>query len=163
MTRTESLSELARNWPRMPEAQLQLIDRRTRDFEDDEFEKGVEHVLRNNDFPPTVADVYRACSQFRKSKPKTGTQRSFRPGDVVYGEQTMTPAEAAAELERLFEEHPDWFSPVPKINHQLANPDARRKNLEALVNQLWITALRRCASADPKRRIVVAQQRELFG
>lgn len=148
------------NWPRIGTDRLEILERSVREFTDQEIMKGVDTVLRKCDFPPTVADLYSACRSHQKRQPKK--QVGYKPGDIVHGEQTMTPVEAKNELERMHKAHPEAFRDVPAINYPLAKPEQRRAHMELMIHRIYISALRRCARLDPSMPIVAAEQRSLF-
>lgn len=162
MRRSEMLNEMSRNWPRMSSASLDLIDRRTRAFSDEEFAKGVEWCLENLTYPPTVSDVFGACNKLRPKIGKGRREHRFKPGDEVYGEKTFTPAEARAELERLHEVKPSAFDDARPIQWNLATVEQKRAWFEHMIDRIYVAGLRRCAALDSNRAIVAAHQRNLF-
>jgi len=159
--REDALGRLQINWPqKFPPSRISFMERETREFDLDTLDKGVTHVLRTCEWPPTVKAIVDACRKFQSHKIKENVKP--KPGDVIDGQTTFTPAEAQEELERLHKERPDLFGARPQYP-KMATPDERKQTLEDSVTRLYISGLRKCASLDPQAGVsTVAVQFDLL-
>jgi predicted RNase H-like HicB family nuclease len=169
LTRFGILEQLRDNWPRQIEmGRISLLEKKTRGFTIEEIRDAVDEVLEVCQYPPNVRDMVAACKKIH-AKRVAQEQRSKgrpKPGDVVDGVRTMTPSEARAELERIWEEHPEAFDGSSReINSQLHTREERKASLDRMIMSIWVKALKKCAMLDPNLpapSIHTANQEELF-
>jgi hypothetical protein len=164
MDRFGILTRLQGNWPgKFGMDRISYLERELRPFQNDILELGVTTVLRTCEFPPTVKALYSACSSALKSQGvKDAAGESYCPGDIVHGERTFTPREAAEEMIRIGKECPEALlleSAQSRGTSHIAD------SLDLVITRIYVKALRRCVAMDPYRSVFVPShdhQPELF-
>lgn len=154
------ISKLVENWPKaFGPARLKFVASEIADFPAEDVAKGIQHVLRTCEYPPTVSHVYNACSNARKRRitSEERKERAAMPGDTVHGQRTMGYEECCAEYLRMKKEHPDAFTPglVPVRGLD------RLQSMENIIHRIYVkslkTAILRCGKPLPEEQI------DLFG
>jgi hypothetical protein len=155
MDRFGILGRLQSNWPgKFSMHRISFLERELRTFDNEVLDIGVTSVLRSSDFPPSVNALHSACTKAAKQIESKNSGRSrHKPGDMVDGERTFTPSEAADELIRIKEEFPEAFTLV-------ATKDSMRDGLsnarlDLVVTSIYIKALRRCAALEPSSGVTI--------
>jgi len=169
VSRFEIVAQLMMNWGRVfDNERIGFFVRRLNSFTDEELSMGMDILFDSQKGIPDLSDIRRCCFIARgeiKAREKSRLQnRKFRPGDVVDGLMTLTPAEAANELRRLEREYPDWMMRPKKLPSSAfgeGNSIARKEYLQHAITQIVATGLRRCAALDPNVKIE-AKQAPLF-
>ena len=143
-----SLGRLQQNWPgKYSMDRVSFLERELRQFDNETLDEGVTYVLRNSEFPPTVAALNSACSRIaaRRKSDSASEKKSAMPGDIVHGERTLTVEEAKAELIRLKNEFPDAFS-LSAVGDSRERLGLTRPRLELVITSVYIKMLRVCIS-----------------
>lgn len=169
-TRFGILDQLRDNWPRQFEqSRIQLLERKTRAFTNDDLVAAVDHVLETCSYPPTVKDMIEGCKKaqrIRLIRERKTARENLGPGDVDpwTGERYLLPHEALEQLKALWKSNPEAFSdtPVPPVNP--ADEEASKKRFKLMATRIFVGGLMACVRRDPDLKLPagMAVQKEMF-
>jgi hypothetical protein len=165
MDRFGILGRLQANWPgKYSMDRVQFLERELRNFSNEVLHEAVTVVLRTAEFPPTVKVIHSACSKIVQQRERNSMgSKSHRPGDVIDGQRTLTPAEARDELIRIREEFPEAFTLIPPDRH--GGDATGTERLDIVVTRIYVKALQKCAALAPDQSVSISSpttQTELF-
>lgn len=140
------LDRLRDNWPgQFDPGRVSFLEKELRDFDDDTLNEAVTLVLREEKFPPKLADFFSRCREIQKKQGRAKKEKGFVPGDIINGEKTLTPSEALAELKKIKEEYPEAF------DHNVEVPEGEMAGrFSAFAVRWYVLALHKCIAWDPK-------------